>query len=100
MALEFDNIENIKRAVEIPSGVAILPEPTLAREVEAGTLVAVRIDGQDPHHRLTRPLAIIHRRNQQLSSTASRFLELLIGEGRAALAAPATTPRPTDTSTR
>ena len=86
MALEFDNIENIKRAVEIPAGVAILPEPTLAREVEAGTLVAVRIDGQDPDHRLTRPLAIIHRRNQQLGLTASRFLKLLTerGRGRAA----------------
>jgi len=50
VALEFDNIENIKRAVEIPAGVTILPEPTLAREVEAGTLAAVRIEGQDPHH--------------------------------------------------
>jgi DNA-binding transcriptional LysR family regulator len=80
VALEFDNIENIKRAVEIPAGVAILPEPTLSREVEAGTLVAVRIDGQDPHHRLTRPLAIIHRRALQLSPTASRFLKLLAGE--------------------
>ncbi len=28
--LEFDNIENIKRAVELPGGAAILPEPTLA----------------------------------------------------------------------
>jgi DNA-binding transcriptional LysR family regulator len=86
VALEFDNIENIKRAVEIPEGVAILPAPTLAREVEAGTLVAVRIDGQDANHRLTRPLAIIHRRNQQLSLTASRFLKLLIGDGSPALA--------------
>ncbi len=49
VALEFDNIENIKRAVEIQAGVAILPAPTVAREVGAGTLVAVRIDGQDPH---------------------------------------------------
>ena len=80
VALEFDNIENIKRAVEIPAGVAILPEPTLAREVEAGSLVAVRIDGQDPRHRLTRPLAIVHRRSHQLSTTASRFLTLLTGE--------------------
>ena len=83
--LEFDNIENIKRAVEIPAGVAILPEPTLAREVKAGSLVAVRIDGQDPKHRLTRPLAIIHRRHDNLGLTASRFLELLTGtevEGR------------------
>jgi len=81
VALEFDNIENIKRAVETPAGVAILPEPTVTREVEAGTLVAVRIGGQDPHHHLTRPLAIIHRRNQQLSTSASRFLTLLTGEG-------------------
>ena len=61
--LEFDNIENIKRAVEIPSGVSILPEPSLAREVKAGTLVAVPIDGEDSDDRLTRPLAIIHRRH-------------------------------------
>jgi DNA-binding transcriptional LysR family regulator len=86
VALEFDNIENIKRAVEIPEGVAILPAPTLAREVQAGTLVAVRIDGQQPHHRLTRPLAIIHRRNQQLSATAAQFLKLLVGKDEPALA--------------
>src|SRR5437868_8096020 len=52
VVLEFDNIENIKRAVEIPSGVSILPEPSLAREVRAGTLVAVGIAGQDPADRL------------------------------------------------
>ena len=77
VALEFDNIENIKRAVEIPSGVAILPEPTVAREVAAGTLVAVRIESPDPARRLTRPLSIIRRRSHQLSLTASRFLKLL-----------------------
>jgi DNA-binding transcriptional LysR family regulator len=88
VALEFDNIENIKRAVEIPAGVAVLPEPTLAREVEAGALVAVRLTGQDPDHRLTRPLAVIHRRHHQLGLTASRFLALLTeAGGGAALAA-------------
>ncbi len=71
--LEFDNIENIKRAVEIPSGVAILPEPTLAREVAAGTLAAVRFRD----HRLTRPLAILHKAGDGLGLTAIRFLELL-----------------------
>ena len=84
VALEFDNIENIKRAVEISSGVAILPRPTLAREAEAGTLVAVPIEGQDPRYRLTRPLAVIHRRQHQLGLTAARFLKLLTeaaGEG-------------------
>jgi DNA-binding transcriptional LysR family regulator len=76
--LEFDNVENIKRAVEIPSGISILPEPSLAREIKAGTLVAVRIEGQDPIDRLTRPLAIIHRRHANLDVAASKFLELLL----------------------
>ena len=80
IAMEFDNIETIKRAVEIPSGVAILPEPTLAREVEAGSLAVVRIEGQDARHPLKRPLAVIHRRNHELGLTASRFLKLLIEE--------------------
>ena len=34
VVLEFDNIENIKKAVELGAGVALLPEPTLRREVE------------------------------------------------------------------
>ncbi|MDB5351671.1 MAG: transcriptional regulator [Planctomycetota bacterium] len=79
-ALEFDNIENIKRAVEIPAGVAILPEPTVAREVENGSLVAVRFRD----HRLVRPLAILHRSGGGLGLTASRFLELLTAPEAAA----------------
>jgi DNA-binding transcriptional LysR family regulator len=73
VSLEFDNIETIKRAVEVPSGVAILPEPTLAVEVKAGMICAVRFKDRRP----TRPLAIIHRRSEQLGLAASRFLELL-----------------------
>jgi DNA-binding transcriptional LysR family regulator len=73
VALEFDNIETIKRAVEVPSGVAILPAPTLAGEVRSGTLCCVRFKDRRP----TRPLAIIHRRSEQLGLACSRFLELL-----------------------
>jgi DNA-binding transcriptional LysR family regulator len=73
VALEFDNIETIKRAVEVPSGVAILPAPTLAGEVKTGMLSSVRFTDRRP----TRPLAIIHRRSEQLGLAASRFLELL-----------------------
>jgi len=71
--LEFDNIENIKKAVEISAGVALLPEPTLRREVEAGTLVAVSLAGV----RFIRPLGIIQRRLSKLSSTALRFIDIL-----------------------
>ncbi|WZO97875.1 LysR family transcriptional regulator [Isosphaeraceae bacterium EP7] len=76
VALEFDNIENIKRAVEIPAGVAILPEPTLARELAAGTLCSVPFADA----KLTRPLAVLHRRGQTLGPTAARFLALLTAD--------------------
>jgi len=70
---EFDNIENIKQAVELGTGVALLPEPTLRREVQAGTLVALPLFGC----RLVRPLGIIQRRHHRLSTAAARFLDLL-----------------------
>ena len=72
-ACEFDNIENIKKAVEEAAGVALLPEPTLRREVQSGTLVAVPLGGCA----LVRPLGIIHRRHHKLSATALRFMEML-----------------------
>ena len=69
----FDNIENIKRAVEIGSGVSILPEPTVQREVDAGTLVALHFKDVAWH----RPIGVIHRRHKTLSTAASKFKELL-----------------------
>ncbi len=90
VGLEFDNIENIKRAVEIPAGIAILPRPTLERELAAGTLAAVRFRD----HRLTRPLVIVHRGRARLGPTASRFLDLLqqVDEDAPAVADPAAAP--------
>ncbi|HEX2473502.1 MAG TPA: LysR family transcriptional regulator [Lacipirellulaceae bacterium] len=76
VALEFDNIETIKRAIEIGAGISLLPEPTIAREIESGTLVQVAIEGQP----LVRPLGIIHRRDRKISETAQRFIELLQSE--------------------
>lgn len=73
---QFDNIENIKRAVEIQEGLAILPEPTLAQEVRAGSLAVVRFADAS----LTRPLAILHRRAGLPELTARRFLEWLQGD--------------------
>jgi DNA-binding transcriptional LysR family regulator len=75
-AAEFDNIENIKGAVEDQVGVAILPRPTLAHEVKAGTLVAIPFARPE----FMRPLAIIHRKSGQLGLAATRFLKLLTSE--------------------
>ncbi len=76
VVLEFDNIENIKKAVEISAGVALLPLPTLGRELQSGTLVAVSLAGC----RLVRPLGIIHRKNHKLTASAARFIDLLRSE--------------------
>ena len=57
VAVEFDNVENIKQAVAIGAGVALLPAPTLHREVAARSLTALPLHGGS----LTRPLGIIHR---------------------------------------
>ena len=71
---EFDNCEHIKRAVEAGSGVAILPEPTLQRELSQGTLVSISPECPD----WNRPLGFIHRRNRQLTAAAERFIERML----------------------
>lgn len=73
VAIAFDNIETIKRAVEIGEGIAILPLPTLYKDLQAGTLVAVEL-APSPMYR---PLGIIHRRNGLLSRTVQRFIDFI-----------------------
>jgi DNA-binding transcriptional LysR family regulator len=80
VVMDFDNIETIKRAVEIDVGVAILPEPTVRREVAAGTLCVVPFN--DPPNELVRPLGIIRSRTKPLAPTVRRFIELLRGHAR------------------
>ena len=70
---EFDNIEHIKRAVEIGSGIAILPAPTVQRENENGSLCVRSLVDAD----WSRPLGIIHRRNKSMTTPVDRFIELL-----------------------
>ena len=79
IVMEFDNIETIKRAIEIDAGISILPEPTVLREVAAGTLATVRIADAEAAAALVRPLGIIRGRSRSLPPTAQRFLELLRG---------------------
>lgn len=73
IAMEFDNIETIKHAITIQSGVGILPQPSVVREVEAGILAAIPLDMPE----LIRPVGIIHRRQKLLTPTASKLLEFL-----------------------
>ncbi|HMP06011.1 MAG TPA: LysR family transcriptional regulator [Lacipirellulaceae bacterium] len=73
VTLEFDNIETMKRAIEIDAGISILPEPTVRREIALGTLAKAAITGDA----LVRPLGIVHRRDRTLSELARQFIGLL-----------------------
>ncbi len=71
--MEFDNIETVKRAVEIDAGVAIVPSATVKQEVARGALVAVDIDAK----RRNRPLAILHRKGKVMTPALCKFIETL-----------------------
>ena len=71
--MEFDNIETVKRAVEINAGVAIIPRSTVTQEVEKGLLVAMNFKGK----RFLRPVFIIHRKGRILTPAMEKFIGLL-----------------------
>ena len=71
--MEFDNIETIKRSVEVGSGIAVLPETTVVNEVKGGLLSQVSFAGQP----CTRKVGIIHRRGRGLSAAAQELIRVL-----------------------
>jgi DNA-binding transcriptional LysR family regulator len=73
--MEFDNIETVKRAVEIEAGISIAPQSTIAHEVAKQTLCEVRIEGPE----LVRPLAAIYKKNKVLSPAMKQFIGILKG---------------------
>ena len=73
VVLEFDNIQMIKEAVSIGSGVSILPERTVRQEAAEGRLVARPIEANE----LVRPVGIIHHRKKKFSPTGAQFLNFL-----------------------
>jgi len=72
-AMEFDNTETIKRAVEINSGISILPAPTLRAELANGTLKAVEFSNES----FFRPTGIIVRKDKTRSKAGQYLIELL-----------------------
>jgi len=71
--MEFDNIETVKRAVEIDAGISIVPQATIAQELTKHTLVSVEFqDGE-----FFRPSAAIYKKNKVLSPAMKQFLTIL-----------------------
>jgi DNA-binding transcriptional LysR family regulator len=71
--MEFDNIETVKRAVEIDHGIAIVPAATIQQEAKQGTLAVLKLKGGE----FTRPLSILHRKGRVLTPAMKKFIETL-----------------------
>ena len=71
--MEFDNIETVKRAVEIDAGISIVPEGTIMQEVSKQTLVQLDLEDGEFY----RPLAAIYKKNRVLSPAIKQFVSIL-----------------------
>ena len=76
LVMEFDNVETVKRAVEINAGIAILPQTTVTREEAQDLLKVIRFK----KHSFRRPLALIHRKGRVLTPAMKKLIELLTTE--------------------
>jgi DNA-binding transcriptional LysR family regulator len=71
--MEVDNIETIKRAVEVGSGVSIVPETTVVDQVRRRVLAKVEfVEGP-----FTRTIGIVHRRGRTFGAAARAFIGLM-----------------------
>jgi len=72
--MQFDNIQSIKEAVALGSGISILPERTMQTEVEQNRLVSIPLHAPE----LVRPTGIIHRRKKKFTRAGREFLRLVM----------------------
>jgi DNA-binding transcriptional LysR family regulator len=74
VAMQFDNIQMIKEAVALGSGISILPARTMQAEIAQGRLVSISLHAPD----LVRPIGIVHRKRKRFNRATHAFLELLL----------------------
>jgi DNA-binding transcriptional LysR family regulator len=77
--MEMDNVETIKRAVEMGLGVAVLPVATVQHEVVEGTLVAKPF----AEGNFTRTIGLLVRKGKYLDRAAQAVLEAFKGAANA-----------------
>jgi DNA-binding transcriptional LysR family regulator len=72
VAMEVESSEMLKRYVSVGLGLGFLPRTNVAEEEQAGVLHLLALDGV----RLARDLALVFRKDRQLSRAAKEFLEI------------------------
>ena len=73
--MEFDNIETMKRVVEINAGVSIMPKTAIQTEVQNGTLKAIPFSNANIE--FVRPTGILVRRDRAMNKHKKALLDLL-----------------------
>jgi LysR family transcriptional regulator, transcriptional activator of the cysJI operon len=76
VVMQFDNIQSIKEAVALGSGISILPERTMYAEVEQGRLVSIPLHAPE----LVRPTGIIHRKKKKFTRAGRQFMGLVVAK--------------------
>jgi DNA-binding transcriptional LysR family regulator len=71
--MEFDNIETIKRSVEVGIGISVVPLATVVQETRVGTLVALPLEPL-----VERPIGIIFKKTRPFTNTMQRFVDVLV----------------------
>lgn len=72
-AAEFDNIETIKRAVEVGFGLAIVPHSSVIDEQKNKQLAVIQLAEKE----WVRPVGVIYRSDRTLSLAAKKVVQLL-----------------------
>lgn len=82
LAMHFDNIQMIKEAVALGSGISILPARAMQAEIQQGRLVSIPLLAPGP----VRPVGIVYRRRKKFNRAAQLFLDILQDQPELALA--------------
>src|SRR5436190_12834718 len=70
--MEMENPESVKKAVQSGLGIAFISKFAVETELQAKTLVAVRVRGLD----IRRELKIVYRKDKHLSRAAQAFIDI------------------------
>lgn len=76
---EFDNVETMKQKAVLGAGFAVLPEPTVRREVSDGRLAVLALDAPV----LLRPTGLLLSKNRSASTVRDWFIRTALGESHA-----------------
>ena len=74
LTMHFDNIQMIKEAVALKSGISILPERNLRDDITHKRLAGIHLEPPG----IYRPLGIIHSRRKRFNRATRAFLDLLL----------------------